>query len=996
VLLFFALTLNFNTSAQIGVGDDTTLDDMGDTFSVVAWDTVNNEAATAGTSCVGFTIDFLGDLIFDGSNNIIGAINSQAAYNATMQARARVRMEAGDTPDEIITWLQNNDDQSGGQQARQYGVVGSDGAGGFDTAGHTGTSNSSYANHLGGNIDGIYYSIQGNILLNADVLNDMETAFRNSQGSLTDRMMAALNGAKRVGGDNRCTTRGNSGRASFIKARRQGEATNYLDLTLGPVADGVEPIDELQCLYDNDPAIDTPLCVNTISSFPYTMNFEDYTWLRDRGSCGTDNIAWIRTPIATPSNSTGPSSANQGTLYAFIEATGNGQGYPNKTAIMSSPCFELPFNNTITFSFDYHMFGAAMGTLRVEANDGSGWVEVFTQSGDQGNAWVNDQTIDLTQYHGQTLKLRFNGTTGTNFTSDMAVDDIRLTVSDGITCNSTATFTGGAWAGGVTPTLRHSVVINDDYDTATFGNIEACSIVINSNNTLTVNAGGSISSANNIETQANATLTIEHQGSVLQYDRDALVVNNGNINTEVTTPSVEGRDFIIMGSPMTAETREGVFGSAFRVRQHLTAQFEPHPDVTLQFGDAINFADINTNTTVNGTNHTGLLNPGEGYVIRPQVNGAPAATFDYTHTLGTLNNGDITFNMIMGFDGTQNGSPNVMANPYASAISANAFMAANNLETLYFWEHNTQPSPAFPGQYVANFTMDDISMINSAGVGNPAATGGSTPTDVLASMQGFAVKADAARPVTFTNNMRLVSANNTLRSTDLEQRDIVRLNVSSIDYVKGATTTLAFLAEGSAGYDQGLDSKRMANIVSLYSHLEDGSKAFGIQTRELFSDNVKIPIGFSTLIEEETAYRITMSDVLGANLTNATAYLIDVYEGTTTNLNETDYEFSSKDGRFDARFILQFKNENILNTSEEILEDIALFPNPTNGILNVIAPQRSISEINIYDVQGRKVMSKSVDSEDRTEVNISELTNAIYFINVTTDNGSFTKRIIKN
>src|SRR5210317_1260432 len=88
-----------------------------DTFSIVALDTITGEVGSAGASCVdmdnfpGYDDDFLGEL-FPG----LGAINTQAWYLAANQANARDRMNAGDTPAEIIDWLVANDVQGQPQQ----------------------------------------------------------------------------------------------------------------------------------------------------------------------------------------------------------------------------------------------------------------------------------------------------------------------------------------------------------------------------------------------------------------------------------------------------------------------------------------------------------------------------------------------------------------------------------------------------------------------------------------------------------------------------------------------------------------------------------------------------------------------------------------------------------------------------------------------------------------------------------------------------------------
>jgi chitodextrinase/uncharacterized Ntn-hydrolase superfamily protein len=398
------------------------IDSKGDTFSIVAYDKNTGQVGGAGCSCVSISggIDFLSDLITDGtanSDNIVGAIHTQASYQSGNQNNARTRMLAGDSPSEIINWLENND-CCGGPATRQYGIVGVDNPG---AAGYTGSSNGNYANDL--QIDNAFYtvSIQGNILDTTngqDLLDDMRDAFSNSSGMLGDKLMSAMQAAKRVGGDNRCASRGNSGRTAFVQVLSPGETSPSLFFTTGnAVADGIEPIDELQCLYDS--TITPPTCRETVTTFPYTMDFEDNVWVKDENNCTGNDKSWIRSRFATPSSNTGPNGASQGLLYMFVEAstTFNGQ------AIMTSPCLVLPGNEPLSLTFDYHMFGSDMGTLSATINSGSGWTTLWSLNGDQGNSWLS-QEIDLSAYQGQTVQLRFDATTGANFASDMAVDNI--------------------------------------------------------------------------------------------------------------------------------------------------------------------------------------------------------------------------------------------------------------------------------------------------------------------------------------------------------------------------------------------------------------------------------------------------------------------------------------------------------------------------------------------------------------------------------------------
>ncbi|WP_394369532.1 GEVED domain-containing protein [Aquimarina mytili] len=177
-------------------------------------------------------------------------------------------------------------------------------------------------------------------------------------------------------------------------------------------------------------------CTGGISSFPYSQGFENTlgSWSQSLA----DDIDWTIDSNGTPSRNTGPSNADQGTYYLYVEASGNGTGYPNKQAILTSPCFDLSTAASATFSFAYHMFGAAnMGSIAVEAssNDGASWTSIWSQTGNQGNSW-NTINLNISQYVGGALKLRFNRVTGSTWQADIAIDDISITTNSA--ANSTA------------------------------------------------------------------------------------------------------------------------------------------------------------------------------------------------------------------------------------------------------------------------------------------------------------------------------------------------------------------------------------------------------------------------------------------------------------------------------------------------------------------------------------------------------------------------------
>ncbi|WP_323787371.1 reprolysin-like metallopeptidase [Psychroserpens sp.] len=189
-----------------------------------------------------------------------------------------------------------------------------------------------------------------------------------------------------------------------------------------------------------------PPCTGTqITSYPYLETFD--SGLGDWYDIAGDDGDWILNSGGTPSGNTGPSDdITVGGNYLFLEASSNGSPGEigaGSTAIFESPCFDLNGLTTATLSFYHHMFGVDAGTIAVEVSidNGASWSNIFTISGNQGDVW-NSESIDLATYLNQNIKLRFIGTTGGGFASDIAIDHIGIgpdTEAPVITLNGAST-----------------------------------------------------------------------------------------------------------------------------------------------------------------------------------------------------------------------------------------------------------------------------------------------------------------------------------------------------------------------------------------------------------------------------------------------------------------------------------------------------------------------------------------------------------------------------
>ena len=72
------------------------------------------------------------------------------------------------------------------------------------------------------------------------------------------------------------------------------------------------------------------------------------------------------------------------------------------------------------FHFYFHMLGIDMGSLHVESLGNAGWTRLWSRTGAQGSQWV----LALVSLPQDAMSVRFVGTTGDDFESDMAVDGI--------------------------------------------------------------------------------------------------------------------------------------------------------------------------------------------------------------------------------------------------------------------------------------------------------------------------------------------------------------------------------------------------------------------------------------------------------------------------------------------------------------------------------------------------------------------------------------------
>ena len=161
------------------------------------------------------------------------------------------------------------------------------------------------------------------------------------------------------------------------------------------------------------------------------VDFESGTvgWIQNE----EDDLEFTLMTGNTPSSLTGPNQAAEGEHYIYLESSS--PNYPAKVAQISSGCIDIRDITTPFLSFDYHMYGAGMGSLGliIEDIELSNHDTILWISGNQENAW-RSTSIDLTAYNTRIINIHLMAKTGVHYTSDIAIDNLEIKQQIQATC----------------------------------------------------------------------------------------------------------------------------------------------------------------------------------------------------------------------------------------------------------------------------------------------------------------------------------------------------------------------------------------------------------------------------------------------------------------------------------------------------------------------------------------------------------------------------------
>jgi uncharacterized Ntn-hydrolase superfamily protein len=207
------------------------------TFSILGFDPATGEIGGAVQSRV-FSV---GNGVLWGEAGV-GVVATQAIVDVSYGPKALAVLRAGMSPEATIkaVWDSDPDPRPDNwtKQGRQFAVIDAKG----NTAVFTGPKASTWAGHR----QGKFSTAQGNILAGEPVVANMISAFEQTTGHLSLRLMAALDAGQAAGGD----TRGMQSAAVLIVGKGMGVWLNNDTVLRLQVDDSPEPLKEMRRLIE--------------------------------------------------------------------------------------------------------------------------------------------------------------------------------------------------------------------------------------------------------------------------------------------------------------------------------------------------------------------------------------------------------------------------------------------------------------------------------------------------------------------------------------------------------------------------------------------------------------------------------------------------------------------------------------------------------------------------------------------------------------------------
>ena len=503
--------------------------------------------------------------------------------------------------------------------------------------------------------------------------------------------------------------------------------------------------------------------------------------------------------------------------------------------------------------------------------------------------------------------------------------------TDAVGCAFSTTWNGTSWSNGI-PDNTKLVIFAGNY--TVLNDLNACSIQVTNNAQVTVESNKNVLLYGPITVDTGSSYTLSNNSNFIQVN--PLAINVGNVIVKRNTSTIVRLDHTLWSSPVTGQN---VYNFSPATLTHRFYIYDTNSDTFLS-------------STINSSSE---FSPSNGYAIRAPNNQSSTVPNEWTGVFsGVPNNGTLNFPLIYGVAN----SYNLIGNPYASAIDANMFLAANTRSiegTIYFYQHTLtmNVNGLFPtGTNYASLTTTGGTAATEVLVGNvnyhtPAVI----PNGIIQVGQGFFVKAKNSGTLSFTNSMRVPDQNHQFNKTTTTEKNRLWLNLKSEDGSDINQILIGYLDGATQEVDSNFDGLSYGNIGSfLYSTINGDS--YVIQGRALpFGVNDIVPLGFKCTAAGN--FSIKLSNMDGLFLGNQDVFIHDNLTGTDINIKTAPYTFNSEVGTFNNRFEIVYIQALGIPSSNFNKDAVIVYKN--TGSFHVSTKGIVLKAIQVFDISGRLI-----------------------------------------
>lgn len=405
---------------------------------------------------------------------------------------------------------------------------------------------------------------------------------------------------------------------------------------------------------------------------------------------------------------------------------------------------------------------------------------------------------------------------------------------------------------------------------------------------------------------------------------------------------------------------------------------------------------------------TGTMYAGEGYTMKGPGTGPITSDQNYVFN-GKPNNGDVTLSISANND-------YLVGNPYASAIDAHEFITDNpdTNGTLYFWEHwggNSHALSQYRGGYAqynysggtpnAYLATLDPDVDNSL-----PATPSKLPGRYIPVSQGFFVYSPGGGTINFKNDQRVFEtegANSTfIRASSESSENIGSYNEDGrmkfrigFDSFNGIHRQLLLTIDSNAtpdvdwGYDGKLNEEQMDDMFWMI----EGGKYVIQGSNEALPETI-VPLGIH--VRDDGLNSITI-DHLENVPDEMDIYVHDNVLNVYHDLRQSDYEVDLTAGDYLNRFAITFENSGALSIDDNVLNNAfeVFYNNDSESIVLRNPSLMEIDSIELFNILGQSIYyTNEIDKQNYTEIKVSSLITGAYIINIDSQNGKISKKVL--